>query len=192
VPSEALFYFNAYASAARSVTFVLQAVMTAVPGFAAWYEAEQAKLGRDPVAAFLLQARNETQKVGIEATRSHGSGTMAHGRHVRCRPHFAFVTLRKARPAPRGEAVTMCRSHLVNLGTLVATCYRAFTKEIDGGAMADTVKRVTTIPALEWKPCPLRARAGFNAIQAARRRSPLPLGRITRMPAAVVREAGPK
>lgn len=192
VPNEALFYFNAYTSAARSITWVLQAVMRAVPGFDAWYETEQAKLGRDPVAPFLKQARNETQKVGIEATASRGSSTTMHGRHRICRPHFRFVTLKKTMPVPQGEAVTLCRAHLVNLATVVATCYQKFAKDLDGGVMAETVRRVTTIPPLEWKPCPHRTRTGLKAILTARRRSPLRLGWIARKPAVVARKGGPK
>lgn len=189
VPSEALFYFNAYTSAAHSIRGVPYAVMNGVPGFAAWYRTEQAKLGRDPVASFLVEARNKTQHVGIEATASVGSSTTKHGRHIRCRPRFRFVTLKKAIPVPQGEAVTLCRAHLVDLATVVATCYQKFAKHLDGGAMADTVRQVTTIPPLEWKPCPHGTKAGLQAILTAGRRSPLGLGRIARIPGTIATNA---
>ena len=49
-PQQAAHYFSAFVSAARSVTFTLQAVMANIPGFNAWYETERLALARNAVA----------------------------------------------------------------------------------------------------------------------------------------------
>jgi hypothetical protein len=46
------YYFSAFASAARSVTFVLQYVGSAVEGFPKWYSEIQVRLGSDIVAKY--------------------------------------------------------------------------------------------------------------------------------------------
>ena len=48
----ARFYFSAFVSAARTVTFALQAVMKSVEGFAEWYSKEQDSLKADPTARY--------------------------------------------------------------------------------------------------------------------------------------------
>lgn len=55
---------NAFLSAARSVTFLLQKELTAVDGFSAWWTADRAKLGADAAARFFLELRNFSQKEG--------------------------------------------------------------------------------------------------------------------------------
>lgn len=45
---------NAFLSAGRSVTFVLQKALADVPGFAVWYEQQQARMKADPQCAFSL------------------------------------------------------------------------------------------------------------------------------------------
>lgn len=55
---------NAFLSAARSVTFVLQKVFSAVPGFEDWLNAERAELGKDRAARFFRDLRNYSQKEG--------------------------------------------------------------------------------------------------------------------------------
>ncbi|MEW5930775.1 MAG: hypothetical protein AB1941_25215 [Gemmatimonadota bacterium] len=58
------FYFSAFVSAARSVTFALQAVMAEIPGFNDWYASERRALQDSSLAKFFVQLRNHLQKVG--------------------------------------------------------------------------------------------------------------------------------
>jgi hypothetical protein len=58
-------YFSAFVSAARSVTWVLQATMSGIPGFESWYEVAQAKLKADPLAPFFVEIRNRSEKRGL-------------------------------------------------------------------------------------------------------------------------------
>src|SRR5882757_11579985 len=60
----ARYLFNAFSTAARAVTFVLQSSMHDVPGFDAWYEAQRAHLRSDPVSKFFHRVRTESQKIG--------------------------------------------------------------------------------------------------------------------------------
>jgi len=55
---------NAFLSAARSVTFLLQKEFAAVDGFGACWNTERAKLGADEAARFFLDLRNFSQKEG--------------------------------------------------------------------------------------------------------------------------------
>lgn len=56
------FYFDAFCSAARSVTWVLQNEARGLPEFEAWYETWQNKLRTDVLASFFLQLRNQSEK----------------------------------------------------------------------------------------------------------------------------------
>jgi hypothetical protein len=58
------FELNAFLSAARSVTFLLQKEFSSVQGFDAWWRADRAALGNDEAACFFLKLRNYSQKEG--------------------------------------------------------------------------------------------------------------------------------
>lgn len=57
-------YFSAFVSAARSISFALQAVMDDVEGFKEWYSSKQDILRQNPLARFFVERRNDVQKVG--------------------------------------------------------------------------------------------------------------------------------
>ncbi|MDA0270091.1 MAG: hypothetical protein O2798_01970 [Chloroflexi bacterium] len=76
-PVEASFYFSAFVSAARSVTFALQAVMKVAPGFSSWYEHRRVRLGANPTARWFVTTRNLNQKLGLAPIRG---GTFIDGR----------------------------------------------------------------------------------------------------------------
>lgn len=58
------FLFSAFVSAARSVTFSLQAVMSGYPDFDSWYQSRQKRLKESRLARFFVDLRNHIQKVG--------------------------------------------------------------------------------------------------------------------------------
>lgn len=58
------FELNAFLSACRSVTFLMQAAFSKVPGFAEWYEQRQAEMSADAAMRFFLKLRNLSQKAG--------------------------------------------------------------------------------------------------------------------------------
>ncbi len=92
------FNFSAYCSAARSVTWVLQAVGSQYDGFDTWYSEASATLQRDPDAKYLVQARNESEKEGHVPVGSSRPGDAMAGQASTL---HLFDRLRKAAaPAP--------------------------------------------------------------------------------------------
>ncbi|CDN42957.1 hypothetical protein [Paenibacillus sp. P22] len=63
-PKECNYYFSAFLSASRSITFSLQACMSDIKGFKEWYEEKQVILKRDKIARKFVEMRNVTQKIG--------------------------------------------------------------------------------------------------------------------------------
>lgn len=57
-------YFSAFVSAARSVTWTMQANLNEVPGFSAWYSSVQSTLRHDVLAKLFVDIRNVLQKQG--------------------------------------------------------------------------------------------------------------------------------
>lgn len=58
------FELNAFLSACRSVTFLLQSAFSDVPGFSEWYEQRRAEMSADKAMGFFLKLRNLSQKAG--------------------------------------------------------------------------------------------------------------------------------
>ncbi|MBJ2332956.1 hypothetical protein [Dickeya solani] len=58
------FVLNAFLSASRSVTFVLQKAMSGVDGFSTWYGLQQSEMKSDLSMHFFVELRNLTQKEG--------------------------------------------------------------------------------------------------------------------------------
>ena len=90
---------NAFLSAARSVTFLLQKEFAAVDGFEAWWIADRAKLGADAAARFFLELRNFSQKQG----RVSIVGTSDQDRKWR----YMFAGTAEPVPAVLSEIVTL-------------------------------------------------------------------------------------
>lgn len=63
-PLEIQFYLNAFLSAARSVTFLVQKELAHTKDFSAFWSLVQAELREDPAARFFLELRNFSQKAG--------------------------------------------------------------------------------------------------------------------------------
>lgn len=62
---ESRYYFSAFVSAARSVTFAMQFSMSGVDGFEEWYAQAQENLRSDPLAPHFVEIRNNVQKRGL-------------------------------------------------------------------------------------------------------------------------------
>ena len=61
---ELRFLLSVFVSAARSVTFSLQAVMSGYPDFDTWYRPRQERLKQSELATFFVDLRNHLQKIG--------------------------------------------------------------------------------------------------------------------------------
>lgn len=60
----AQFYFNAFVSSSRSVTFALQASLKGLDGFEPWYKEWQDKLRASRLARFFHNCRTDIQHIG--------------------------------------------------------------------------------------------------------------------------------
>jgi hypothetical protein len=114
------FELNAFLSASRSVSFVLQKAMASVPDFAAWYALQRERMKSDAAMRFFVDLRNVSQKEGpvsfVGGSRLDGGWS------------YRFVGRPHAVPPELvGRDIgTCCAAHLVKLGNLLMRCVEAF------------------------------------------------------------------
>lgn len=115
------FNLNAFLSASRSVTLLMQKSMSRVPGFAAWYQSQQDGMKRDTAMGFFVELRNFSQKEG--PVSYVGGSTMTPGRWS-----HRFAGNPEAVPDEilGKEVAHACANHLVKLAKLAATCVDEF------------------------------------------------------------------
>jgi hypothetical protein len=124
---------NAFLSASRNVTFVMQSSMSKARGFTDWYLKRQAEMRADAAMRFFLELRNVSQKQGPV---SYVSGSAMDGGYT-----YRFVEDRLPIP-PEVVGIDIrvsCALHLVKLGILLldfvknmpflACPWRAFSEE---------------------------------------------------------------
>lgn len=114
---------NAFLSAARSVTFVLQKELSKVDGFSAWWEAQRSILGADPAASFFLELRNFSQKQGgISIVGAAARGARRSG--------WTYRFAGNSEPVPEvllhRDAAECCREHVAKLAAIVLRCVERF------------------------------------------------------------------
>jgi hypothetical protein len=112
------FELNAFLSACRSVTFVLQKCLAHVPHFETWFAAEREQMRKDGAMRFFLELRNISQKQGPVSYIA--GGTMRGGWTHR------FVSIQTAVPKDLvGRDITeCCGEHLQKLAKLLLKCFR--------------------------------------------------------------------
>lgn len=114
------FELNAFLSASRSVTFVLQKAFANVPNFADWYEGQRAKMQKDCAMHFFLELRNFSQKQGpvsiVGGLQMNGGWT------------YRFIGQQRSVPSELvgRDVCACCAAHLTKLATLLAECARDF------------------------------------------------------------------
>jgi hypothetical protein len=119
------FELNAFLSAARSVSFVLQKAMTSVPGFDQWYGQQQQRMKEDAEMRFFLDLRNISQKQGPVSYIS--GGNMTAGKMSPLSYRFVASCTADVPPTLRDRDIARCcASHLSKLASLVYDCAQAF------------------------------------------------------------------
>lgn len=116
--------FNAFLSAARSVTFLLQKEMNEVIGFDVWWDARRKEMSQDPAMKFFLELRNFSQKQG----RTSMVGTACRDDSGRSFWSYRFAGNNSPVPTQllQRDVVDCCREHLSKLATIILTCADAF------------------------------------------------------------------
>ncbi|QXC40049.1 hypothetical protein V3429_05335 [Aeromonas jandaei] len=124
------FLLSAFASAARSITFSLQAVMSKYPGFDDWYKPHQECLKSNDLARYFVDLRNYLQKVG-EVPVGH-SGAIIDGmfRHV-----SFFISIDRLKEAPSGDVIHLAENYFIDILKVVEACYRDYWVYVDPRAL---------------------------------------------------------
>lgn len=128
------FVLSAYASAARSITLALKAVLADAEGFATWYSEREAKLKSDPLARYFVELRNYTQKTGAQVVNRAGSREKLRellGRQMRGRGNWFGESGEALPPAPDMEVGEAALVHFQTLLEIVYECYVDFGPVID-------------------------------------------------------------
>jgi hypothetical protein len=114
------FELNAFLSASRSVSFVLQKAMSDVPGFAVWYGERRLSMKADAAMGFFLELRNISQKQGPV---SFVGGSLLGGGWT-----YRFLGWPKEVPQSLiGRDIgACCAEHLSKLAKLILGCCEAF------------------------------------------------------------------
>lgn len=117
-------YFSAFASAARSITFVLQSTMASHKDFSKWYEAEQVRFQQNELARFFVERRNEVLKEGETRINSGYYGKdLVSGKKQAL---FFFSSFDDSFKAPPEDVITCCKKYLSELENLVDRCRGKF------------------------------------------------------------------
>lgn len=120
---------SAFVSAARSVTFAMQASLADLPGFRQWYEDQQNYLREAATARFFVQARNDSQKLGLYhinagAARRGTDGNLEH-------KHYFLDDFHRYPDCPKEDIQTASRQYLTLLVQVVYACFEHFGPQID-------------------------------------------------------------
>lgn len=149
---EMRFLFSAFVSAARSVTFSLQAVMSGYPDFDSWYQPRQERLKESRLARFFVDLRNHLQKVG-GAPLFH-SGWSRNGK-------FEWFTEFTLTPdfeeVPSGDVITLSEAYFRRLLEILQECYTDYWAYIDPRA----IFTVEGLRILGWTVEDVEAAVGF-------------------------------
>lgn len=124
-------YFNAFLSATRSVTFVMQAEMKSLPGFKEWYATAQAELVGDPLARFFVERRNASQKAGDHGITSGSSSLTATGQQAVVHYFDVALTSTLSDEDKRSDVVTLSERYLRGLILVVHKALGDFQATLD-------------------------------------------------------------
>jgi hypothetical protein len=103
------YMLSAYVSAARSITFALQAVMSHYPDFSEWYKPHQEVLKKNDLAKYFVSLRNHLQKVG--STPLYHSGFMHNGV---LEFNQSFIPIDDLKDSPKGDVIALAEQYLID------------------------------------------------------------------------------
>ena len=114
---------NAFVSASRSVTFLIQEEMARVPDFDSWWSDQQQAMSRDAAMRFFLKLRNYSQKEGRISLVGIKCGKSAPGRWSH---RFAGTDGRVPPALLHRDVADCCVEHIAKLATVILACTERF------------------------------------------------------------------
>jgi hypothetical protein len=114
----------AFAAAARSITFAMQASLGGVTEFDTWYSARQNELRNNRLAKFFNDFRRVSQHIGENAVVG---GSYANNKVV-----YYFGLIPEVKSVPTTDVATACSDYFRLLLQLVYDCYLKFNPVING------------------------------------------------------------
>ena len=120
------FYFSAFVTASRSVTFVVQYVMSGIAEFDEWYETRRERMRVDPIARYFTSVRNEVQKRGTNPVTFWGCGEQG-----AVEAYFVHWYADPKEMPPDTDVVSACREYMTMLTAFVYEAYKDFGHFID-------------------------------------------------------------
>jgi hypothetical protein len=114
------FELNAFLSACRSSTFVMQKALAHVPAFDSWYRLRRDEMKADAAMRFFIELRNISQKLGPV---SYVGGSGLDGRWT-----YRFVSSSQTVPSELigRDIVDCCAEQLQKLAKLLLSYFRAY------------------------------------------------------------------
>ena len=121
-------FTDAFASACRSITLAMQAVINEVPGLKDWYSPRMDSLKQDRVSAFFKAYRTASIHIGDTVVRGATSRRGVDGEPQR---RYFFVAIPEVPQVPSEDVVAICKSHFTNLLSLVYDTFSTFLCQLD-------------------------------------------------------------
>jgi hypothetical protein len=118
------FCASAFVSAARSITFAMQASLKGHPEFDAWYSPRQEALRKDPLSRFFHEFRTVTQHIG--------ENLVSGGSHSKEGTFYYFRPCPDLPTVPELDVITACDTYFKNVLELVYDCYVHMRTIVDG------------------------------------------------------------
>lgn len=114
----------AFAAAARSITFAMQASLTGITEFDTWYSVQQSELRKNSLAKFFHDFRRVSQHIGDNA--------VVGGSYAKKKVKYYFGAIPELTTVPTVDVASACTAYFKLLLQLVYDCYVTFNPVING------------------------------------------------------------
>ena len=121
-------YTDAFASAARSVTFSMQAVIKEIHGFEPWYMRRVELLKEDRIARFFNDYRVASTHIGDTVVRGASSSRAADGTLTVL---YSFIPISDLPSVPHGDVYSICKGHFTKILGIVFDAFTEFLWQLD-------------------------------------------------------------
>jgi len=119
---------DAFASACRSITFSMQAVIGEVSGFEEWYAARVELLKKDRLSDFFNAYRVSSVHIGDTVVRG---GMSFKGDDGKRRVQYFFTPIPGVPSVPDKDVFSICKTHFTNLLGIVYDAFDKFRYQLD-------------------------------------------------------------